>query len=115
MASNTALNNKLRARFVAKLMKLFADEGEEVMQIGSNDFCFPIVDDEGNDKWLEVVVKVPSGWTDDDDGYAKAEQYRISVAGKAEKAAEAAKKKAEKRKRDEAERAAKKAKKEKGE
>lgn len=107
--SNTALNNELREKFLAQVMEQFATAGEEVMQTGSNTMAFPVLDSEGGEKWIEIVVKVPTSWVDGEDGYALAEEYRLNTEAKARKKAETAKKKAEKAQRDAEERARKKA------
>lgn len=108
--SKKSLNEKLRAKYMELVKCYLADEyDEEILVTGSNEFCIPCVDDEGNDEFLVVTFKVPTGSRDGDayDGYAMAEDYRMKREAKAEKAKESAKKKAEKIARDKANREAK--------
>lgn len=108
--SKKSLNEKLRAKYMELVKCYLADEyDEEILVTGSNEFCIPCVDDEGNDEFLVITFKVPTGSRDGDayDGYAMAEDYRMKCEAKAEKAKESAKKKAEKIARDKANREAK--------
>ncbi len=108
--SKKSLNEKLRAKYMELVKCYLADEyDEEILVTGSNEFCIPCVDDEGNDEFLVVTFKVPTGSRDGDayDGYAMAEDYRMKCEAKAEKAKESAKKKAEKIARDKENREAK--------
>ena len=102
--SNAAI---FRETNIVTLTDFFAERGEDVKRTATGSIAFPVVADDGEEGWIEVVVKVPK-WTDDDDGYSKAAEYAQKIAEKAEKA-EA--REAE-RKRKEAEREAKKAEKE---
>lgn len=108
--SRKALREALRADYLAKVIALFTDAGEEVLRTGSQEIAMPCVDAEGNDDFVVITVKVPTGQRGDDgeayDGYSEAEAYAMKVAQKAEKAKEAAAKKAAKVAKDAAERAA---------
>lgn len=107
--SKKSLNEKLRAKYMELVKCYLADEyDEEILVTGSNEFCIPCVDDEGNDEFLVITFKAPTGSRDGDayDGYAMAEDYRMKCEAKAEKAKESAKKKAEKIARDKANREA---------
>lgn len=108
--TNASLNNELRERYLTRLMEMLGSDepdgtkGEEVMQIGSNEMCFPVVDSDGNEKWIQIVVKVPT-WgmheeDEGDDGYARAEEYRLKQLEKKHKAEKNAKEKAAKIQRD---------------
>lgn len=112
MANNRKLDNDLREKYLKKVMELFSNEGEEVLQTNSNECAFPCVDAENNDKWIQIVVKVPTGSRDENgfDGYGVAESYRISVREKEEKRKEEEEKKAKKIERDKKAREAKAAK-----
>ena len=100
-------NNALRAKYTEMIMTLLK-ENEEVRQTGGGTFCFPVVDSEGDDNWVEVVVKIPTGTRDGDpyDGYGEAEDYKMKNQAKIVKAQEAAAKKAAKIKKDQEVRAA---------
>ncbi len=108
--SNKALNDKIRASYLEKVKAFFSEAGEEVLVTGTNEICMPCVDSEGNEKWVQVVIKVPTSFTEDDDGYSRASKFIDDMEAKKTKAEEAAKRKAEKIEKDKAKRAAKKAK-----
>ena len=77
------------------------DDGEEILRVSSNVIAFPVVDENGEDEFIEITVKVPLGTKDEAyDGYARQEEYLIKVKEKEEKAKEKAKAKAEKIERD---------------
>ena len=105
--SKKTTNDTLRNEWVAKLIAMLADE--DVQLAGSNEIAIPIVDGEGEDSWVTITIKVPTGSRDGDpyDGYAMAEEYRMKQAEKKEKAKKAAEEKARKIARDEAMRAKK--------
>ena len=91
------LDNQLREKWVNELKNLLAAKGEDVLQYKSNEICIPCVDDDGNEKYVQFVVKVPKGDRDGNefDGYSEKESYDLKLKAKAEKA----KVDAEKRKR----------------
>lgn len=97
--TKTALENALRAKTVKTLMELIG-ENEEVMQVAGNIFAYPTVDEEGNDAWIEVTVKVPKGERiakEDGGGFAGYDGYSLAdfyATEKANKEAEAIAKKA---------------------
>ena len=86
MATNRKLDNEIRERFLKTLMEMFEKNGEDVVQTNSNELAFPIVDEDGNDKWVQIVVKVPTGGRDEDgyDGYGVAESYKMKLKEKEE-------------------------------
>ena len=100
--SNKALNDKLREVYLELISKTMTDAGEEVLRVGSNEICFPCVDESGNDKYVIVTVKVPIGSRDGDayDGYSMAEDYAIKCKNKAEAAKKKEAEKAKKIARD---------------
>lgn len=115
--SVVALNNALRNDFLCKLVNLLVgenpDDPTEVVQVGSGKLALPVVDEEGNEKWVLLTVSVPKGTRDGDeyDGYAEAQYYRDLTAEKEERkqAREAEKKrKADEREAKKQERLAKK-------
>lgn len=106
--SRKALREAVKAVYVADLAAYFDGKGEEVLQVKSNELAIPVVDAEGNEDFIVLTVKIPTGankGTEPYDGYAMAEEYQLKQAEKAAKAEEAAKKKAAKIARDEARRA----------
>ena len=96
--SKKSLHDALRAKYVERVSKFLADAGEEVLVTGSNEIALPCVDSEGNDEFIVITFKVPTGSRDGDayDGYSMAEDFKIKSAEKAEKAKIAAEKKAKK-------------------
>lgn len=96
--SKKSLHETLRAQYIERVSKFLADEGEEILVTGSNEIALPCVDSEGNDEFIVLTFKIPTGSRDGDayDGYSMAEDYRMKCAEKAEKAKAAAEKKAKK-------------------
>jgi hypothetical protein len=114
MAKTTkVLNEEIKIRFLEGVSEHLINVGEEVLRVGSNEIALPVVDEDGNEKWLVLTFKVPTGSRDGDayDGYSMAEDYQMKLAEKEAKA----KTKAEKAEKDKAKREkAKKEKEEKG-
>lgn len=102
MSNSRTLDNELRESVLQKIMEFFANNGEDIMQTNSNECAFPCVDSDGNDKWIQIVVKVPTGGRDEDgyDGYGIAESYKVKVKEKEEKKKELEQKKKEKIEKD---------------
>lgn len=88
--------NAVRSSLIEKLYKEFS-ETEDVGMVSSNSFNFPVVED-GEEGWVEIVVKVTKDGGDD--GYLKRDEYKMKCEEKAEKAKVAAEKKAKKIARD---------------
>ena len=111
MATNKkALHEEIRNRYMKAVSDFLTANGEEVLRVKSNEIALPCVDSEGNDEFIVLTFKVPTGSRDDGeayDGYALAQEYTAKCADKAEKAKAAAEKKARKIERDKAQRAAK--------
>lgn len=108
--SKKSLNEKLRTAYMELVKSFLIEEyDEEILVTGSNEFCIPCVDGEGNDEFVVVTFKVPTGSRDGDpyDGYAMAQEYSMKQTAKAEKAKESAAKKAAKIAKDKAIREAK--------
>ena len=96
--SRKSLHESLRKSYMDKITAFLADQGEEVLVTGSNEIALPCVDSEGNDEFIVLTFKVPTGSRDGDpyDGYSIAEDFKMKSAEKAEKAKIAAEKKAKK-------------------
>ena len=96
--SKKSLHQSLRKSYMDKITAFLADQGEEVLVTGSNEIALPCVDSEGNDEFIVLTFKVPTGSRDGDpyDGYSIAEDFKMKSAEKAEKAKIAAEKKAKK-------------------
>lgn len=101
---NKAANEALRAQYVELLTKLLTKADEEVLRVKSNEIAIPCVDKDGEDSYVVVTIKVPSGSRDGEpyDGHGEAESYTLLCKQKAEKAAIEAEKKAKKIARDKA-------------
>ena len=91
-----SLNDELRAMYLERVHACLSQE-DEVLVVGANELAVPVVDTDGNEKWIVLTVKVPTGTRDGDayDGYAMAEDYCLRLKNKAEKAAERERKTAE--------------------
>jgi hypothetical protein len=108
--SKKQLHEALRKKFLTHITEILTNEGEEVLLTKSNEISIPTLDEEGNEEFMVITFKVPTGSRDDGeayDGYAIAEQYAESVVAKEEKAKAEAEKKARKIARDKAQREAK--------
>ena len=107
--SNAVLNNELKKFYLDKIRSLLEELDEDVMQVKSNELAFPVVDSEGNEKSIVIVVKVPTGankGTEPYDPYAMKEEFDLKEKAKKEKAEKLAKAKAEKIAKDKARREA---------
>ena len=104
------LDEEIKVRFLEGVSEHLENAGEEVLRVGSNELALPVVDADGNERWLVVIFKVPTGSRDGDpyDGYAMKEDYDMNQAKKAAKAAKA-EENAKKAAKDKAKREAKKA------
>jgi dihydrofolate reductase len=107
--SKKQLHEALRAKYMGAIMDYLKAQDEEVLVTGSQEIALPCVDEEGNDEFIVITFKVPTGSRDGDayDGYSVAEDYRMREADKAEKAKVAAEKKARQIAKDKAMREAK--------
>jgi hypothetical protein len=82
--------DKVRAQYVEKIFQFMESLGEDVGMIESNSFNFPVVLD-GEEGFVEVVVKVPKDRGDDN--YLKRDTYADKVRERKERAEKAAAKK----------------------
>lgn len=108
----------LRNDYLQKIIDNFLEKDEEVLRVKSNEIAIPVVGCEGNEDFIVVTVKVPTGankGTEPYDGYEMAQDYEMKVTEKEQKKIEAEKKKAEKIRKDKEIREKKKAISEKGE
>ena len=92
----------LKENYLNKIIEMFT-ENEEVLRVKSNEIAFPVVGCEGNEDFIVITVKVPTGadkGMTPYDGYAMAEEFELKAKEKEEKAKEKEKAKAEKIERD---------------
>lgn len=97
--SQKALNDEIKANYFEKVWDFLSELGEDVIKVKSNEIAFPVVDSEGGEKSVVIVIKVPTGankGTEPYDPYAMGEEYELKEKAKKEKAEKVAKAKAEK-------------------
>ena len=113
--TNTALNTNLRNSILRDFMEFVASKYEtDTLSCSTSSFTFPVVDEEGNEKFAKISISIPRGTRNGEggydafDGYAAAEDFKLEQEEKAAKKAASEAKKEAKRKADEAKREAKK-------
>lgn len=100
--SRKQLREQVKAVYMEKLIGFFK-ESEDVLRVGSNEIAFPVVDSEGNEDFIVLTCKIPTGankGTEPYDGYAMAETYELKLKENAEKKAKAEEAKKRKIERD---------------
>ena len=107
-------DESLKGDFLDRVANFLSGEDggeEEVLRVKSNEIAIPVVDSEGNERWIVITIKVPTGERGGDgyDGYSMAEDYQMKQKVKAEKKAEKEAKAEADRKKREAEKAKKEA------
>lgn len=102
--SRKAEREFIRAQFLDVVSKFLYESGEEVLRVKSNEIAIPVVGCEGNEDFLVITFKVPTGankGTEPYDGYEMAQDYIHNLEEKEAKAKAKAEAKAQKIKRDE--------------
>lgn len=97
--SRKAERELIRTNFLDIVGQFLYDRGEEVLRVKSNELAIPVVGCEGNEDFLVITFKVPTGANkglEPYDGYALAEDYVHNLAEKERKAKEKAEEKAKK-------------------
>jgi len=95
-----------REEVIAEILTILADSNsaliDDVMQIKSNEFCFPVVGCNGTELFAKIAISIPTGSKDEPfDGYALAQDYLFKLEEDKRKAEERAAAKEAKKKRDE--------------
>jgi len=93
----------LRNAYLTEIIEYFSDH-DEVLRVKSNEIAIPVVGCEGNEDFIVITVKVPTGANkgmEPYDGYSEAEDYQIKLDEKERKAKEKEEKKKRKIARDE--------------
>ena len=93
----------LREDYLKQIIESFLNKDEQVLRVKSNEIAIPVVGCEGNEDFIVVTVKVPTGANkglEPYDGFELAEDYEMKLAEKERKKLEAEKKKAEKIRKD---------------
>ena len=97
MVSNKIANEHLRQKYMSLLNEYGAFE--DVLTIKSNEIAIPEIDENGDEKWIVITVKVPTGadkGREPFDGYAEAEDYEHKLREKELKAKKKTEEKAKK-------------------
>lgn len=108
----------LREDYLTRIINSFLEQNEEVLRVKSNEIAIPVVGCEGNEDFIVVTVKVPTGANkglEPYDGYEMAQDYEMKISEKKRKAKENEEKKKKKIEKDKAIREKKKEIAEKGE
>lgn len=81
------VNDLLREEWVNKVTEWLTANDEEVLRTGSNVLAIPVIDSAGEENYIQIVVKVPTGSRDGDayEPYSEAEDYAAHVAEMEEK------------------------------
>ena len=85
MANNRLLDNQLREKWTKFIFDMLTENGEDVGYIKDNVINFPTLDSDGNEKDIEITIKVPKGSTKDKepyDLYGLREAYQIDKENK---------------------------------
>lgn len=111
--SKKQVREAVRVAYMERV-KSFLSKTDDVLRVGSNEFAIPVVRADGEEDYIVLTFKMPTGSRDGDgyDGYALAEDYAFKCAEKQKKAQATAEAKAKKMARDAKAREAKKAKQE---
>jgi len=94
-----ALDNEIRNNTLNQIVDLFKQDND-VLMVDASTIALPVVDSEGNEKFVTIKVSVPRGTRDGKggykpyDGYTKAEEWKFDLADKADQKAASAEKKA---------------------
>ena len=101
--SRKQLREEVKMEFLSSIIDFFESEEEEVIRIKSNEIAIPVVDKEGNEDFVKIVVSIPTGsnkGTEPFDAYSLAEEYQLKLKDKELKAKENAEKKQKKIEQD---------------
>ena len=77
----------LKEEYLKKIIEMLSAD-EEVLRVKSNEIAFPVVGCEGNEDFIVVTVKVPTGadkGMTPYDGYAMRDEYNMKLKEKEEK------------------------------
>jgi hypothetical protein len=105
------LETELREKYLALLIESCTQAGEEVLRVENGAIAFPVVDSEGNERYLKIQVSIPLGQRVNGtivpyDAYLEAEAYAVEVREAEEKAKAKEAKRAKNIAKDEARRKA---------
>jgi len=87
------METKLRNEILENIINMIEDvRGADALPVSASEIAVPVVDDEGNEKFALIKVSIPRGTRNGDggytpyDGYAAAEDYKLDLEDKADKA-----------------------------
>ena len=90
--SMASMETAIRNDFISNISGFIENwRGADVLQVSASEIAIPVVDEEGNEKFVLIKISVPRGTRNGDgtytpyDGYAAAEDYRLDLADKADK------------------------------
>ena len=89
----------LREDYLKQIIESFLNKDEQVLRVKSNEIAIPVVGCEGNEDYIVITVKVPTGANkglEPYDGFEMAKDYEMKLEEKAEKAKRKEKEKAKK-------------------
>ena len=114
MADNKKMYREMVRVAYMDRVKSYLSKTDDVLQVGSNEFAIPVVREDGEEDYVVLTFKMPTGSRDGDgyDGYAMAQDYAFKVEEKRKKEEEKRIAKEKKMERDKKAREAKKAKRE---
>ena len=101
--SRKQLREEVKMEFLSSIIDFFESKEEEIIRIKSNEIAIPVVDREGNEDFVKIVVSIPTGsnkGTEPFDAYSLAEEYQLKLKDKELKAKENAEKKQKKIEQD---------------
>lgn len=91
--SKASMETAIRNKMLENIMKMIDSEyATDALPVSASEIAVPVVDDEGNEKFALIKVSIPRGTRNGDggytpyDGYAAAEDYKLDLADKADKA-----------------------------
>ena len=88
MADNKkALREAIREEYMEAIKIFLKKEKDEVLQVASNEFAIPVVRADGEEDYIVITFKMPTGSRDGDgyDGYAMAQDYTFKCDEKRKK------------------------------
>lgn len=91
--SKASMETAIRNTMLENIMKMIDSEyATDALSVSASEIAVPVVDEEGNEKFALIKVSIPRGTRNGDggytpyDGYAAAEDYKLDLADKADKA-----------------------------
>lgn len=111
MARNKKVDEAIRKKYISMVSDFLKSKDEDVLVTKSNELTMPWKDEDGNEGYITLVFKVPTGERNGKEynGYDEEKAYAFDVAKKEQDAKAKAEAKAKKIAKDKAAREAKKA------